>query len=98
MESILADLPGWARALFYVVLSVGGAVMFIISRNKPAAPPASALQSIGMELGNKEQMERLIKAVDAVAHAINDKKQSEMDDKLDELLEKIEHLPDNRRR
>ncbi|WP_312795530.1 hypothetical protein [Tianweitania sp.] len=99
MESLLAELPEWARNLFYIVLAVGGGVMFIYGRNRPApsASLAPGVAAIGMELGNKEQVERLIAAVNRIGDILADKKQHEMDDKLDELLEKMSHLPDQRR-
>ena len=92
MESILAELPEWARILFYAVLAVGGAIMFIHSKNRPAAAQAmtSGVASIGMELGNKEQIERLIQAVEKVAKAIHDEEQDEFKVKMEHLLEALE--------
>lgn len=98
MESLLAELPEWARGVFYIVLAVGGAILFLHSKSKSAPPALSpSMASIGMELGNKEQTERLVAAVVRIGDILADKKQHEMDDKLDELLERMSHMPDPHR-
>lgn len=91
MESFLAVLPEWARSLFYVALALGGAGMFIFSKNRPAASPplSSAVASIGMELGNKEQMKELIEAVKGIEKAIRDEKQEELTDTIQDLMEEL---------
>lgn len=60
-----------------------------------------SLQVIGADLGNREQMERLIVVVTRVAVALEtiaDRKQSEMGEKLDELLEQLSQRAPPRRR
>ncbi len=57
---------------------------------KPQPPVASpVLAGVGMELGNREQTERLIAAINRVADEIANRKTDEMTDTMNELLERL---------
>ncbi|MBP0441351.1 hypothetical protein [Tianweitania sediminis] len=71
------------------MLSIDGTVMFIHSKNRPAAPLNPAVASIAMELGNEEQVERLILAVETISAAIRDEKQGELRDRLQNPMEEL---------
>ncbi|SMD09914.1 hypothetical protein SAMN06297251_1276 [Fulvimarina manganoxydans] len=34
MESLLAELPEWARSLFYISVAIGGAILFLHGRSR----------------------------------------------------------------
>jgi len=47
------------------------------------------METIGMEFGNKLQMDQLIQAVRRVGDIMENRHQSETEDKLDELLRRV---------
>lgn len=53
------------------------------------SPTSPVITGVGLELGNREQTERLITAVNGVAAAIRDKKQDEMQETMSDLLEEL---------
>ncbi len=60
--------------------------------NKTPAKVGPVIAGIGLALGDREQSERLIEAAQRCAAALEqlaDKRQSEIDEKLQELLERI---------
>jgi len=60
----------------------------------------SVIASVGVELGNREQMERLISEVKRIADAITDKNTAGINDRLEELaaqLEAMNEVPRRRR-
>lgn len=57
---------------------------------KAANPPLDpAIKSIGMEWGNKEQMERLVEQVKRIADTLQKDEQDAMKETMDELLEEL---------
>lgn len=58
-------------------------------REKPKSPDP-IITGIGVDLGSKEQTERLIKEVGRIADALADKKQSAIEDRIDDLAKIVE--------
>ena len=85
------DATFWTNAGILVAALVSGAYAYFKQPKKPEliSPPAAVITGVGMELGSREQTERLITAVNGVAAAIRDKKQDEMQDTMDSLLEEL---------
>lgn len=54
------------------------------------------LASVGVELGNREQIERLIEAVNGVKDAILDRRQAGMEDYMKVMLSKMDRLVEDR--
>ncbi|MCK5934510.1 MAG: hypothetical protein KAG89_20345 [Fulvimarina manganoxydans] len=50
MESLLAELPEWARSLFYLSVAIGGAILFLHRRNQPAKAEGGEPTSTGLRL------------------------------------------------
>jgi hypothetical protein len=77
----------------------GGIVAGLLGylRRKPETSSGSemAVASVGMELGNKLQMDELIKAVNRVGDILENKKQAGIEKRLDELLERIDDIEDD---
>lgn len=90
-----------ASSLFeYVTLAgvfVGGILAALVGyRRRPERPAAEvAVASVGLELGNKLQMDDLIKAVNRLGDILENKKQAGMEKKLDELLERMEEIEED---
>jgi len=68
---------------------LAGAVGYF-KKQKPVGAQTAVLTGVGMELGNKEQIERLIHAVEKIAKAIHDEEQDEFKLKMEHLLEALE--------
>lgn len=50
MESLLAELPEWARSLFYISVAIGGAILFLHRRNQPAKTEGGEPAATGLRL------------------------------------------------
>lgn len=83
-------------------LAAGAAGYFgreLLGKSSPKVDPV--ITGIGLALGDKEQSERLIDELRRIAvalEALADKRQSEIDEKLEELLERIPDKSTPRRR
>jgi len=70
------------------------AIAAYYGKKVPPAPPASSpvLASVGLELGNRDQVERMIHELKRIADALqslSDHRQADMQDAMEELLEKM---------
>lgn len=71
----------------------------LIGKEPPKADPV--LTGIGLALGDKEQTERLLAVLERMANALEamaDRKQADMHDTLEELLEAVKPKPKPPRR
>ncbi len=57
---------------------------------EPGVSVPSSVASIGLELGNRHQMDLLIDQVKRIADVLENKRQSEIEDRLDHLTELTE--------
>ncbi|MBL8578072.1 MAG: hypothetical protein JNK47_12660 [Mesorhizobium sp.] len=55
-----------------------------------ASPPNPVLTGVGIELGNRQQMDQLIAGVNRIGDILENKKQSAMEGKLEDILERLE--------
>lgn len=86
-----------AAAAFFIVSMLAAAWGYL---RKPAPPQKTdpVLTGIGVELGNRVQMQELVEAVNRVADEIANKKQEEVVDKLDEALRRMDESERDRDR
>lgn len=78
-------------------IAIGGVFLAIAAyygKKVPPSPPATSpvLASVGLELGNRDQVERMIHELARIAAALEslaDHRQSDMKDAMDELLDKL---------
>lgn len=83
----------WIAAIYGGLLLLAGVGRYLTrKKDAPAKAPDSMLAAIGLEFGTREQGERLIAELKRIADTLADKKQNEMDDKLDELLERMDKM------
>ena len=78
--------------LAYIGVLIGGVLLGMRGyRTLPQAvtTPDVAMRTIGMEIGNRQQTDELIAEVRRIGDILEAKKQSETDDKLDELLRRV---------
>lgn len=68
----------------------------LVGRQPPRSDP-TVLTGIGLELGNRQQMEMLIAEVRRIGDILDNKSREEMDEKLDELLRRLD-MPEHRGR
>ncbi|MCC4296279.1 hypothetical protein [Aurantimonas coralicida] len=90
MESLIAELPDWARVLFYVILVVGGASLFLY--RKFQAPPRATAQAdphyaiMGGSLADTQSAKKMLEAIHDVRKEIKEsREQSEHD--MDRIVE-----------
>lgn len=74
-----------------LVVILGAVGQYLRSRQAPPALPP-AIASIGADLGNREQMERLIAEVKRIADVLDDKNAAGINERLDALAEHVERL------
>lgn len=76
---------------------VGGIFAALVGyRKRPERPTSDvAVASVGLELGNKLQMEDLIKAVNRVGDILENKKQAGIERKLGELLDRMNEIEED---
>lgn len=63
-----------------------------VFRKTPAPKTDPVLTGIGLALGDKEQSERMVECLDRIARALEaiaDKRQTEMQDTMEEILERL---------
>ena len=87
------ELIGTAAVGVLVILGAIG--NYLRTLKSPSSNPV--VTGIGLSFGEREQMERLIASVNRVADAIGDKNAAGINDRLEELSERIEHLSPRRR-
>lgn len=65
-------------------------------RSLNTAPPAGpVVAGVGLELGTRMQMDQLIAAVNRIGNLIEGKKQSAMEAKLEDILERLDRAERN---
>ena len=47
METLIAELPEWARTVFYLVLAIGGGGLFAYSKSRPVQESRSHVEVAG---------------------------------------------------
>jgi len=88
----------WIAAIYGGLLLLAGVGRYLTRKKEAPKPPDSMLAAIGLEFGTREQGERVIAELKRIADTLADKKQHEIDDKLDELLERMDKIkPPGRR-
>lgn len=100
MESILAELPEWARSIFYIAVAIGGSILFILRKNQPQqanrsepSPGGGGLRLDAAFLDSR-QIEKTREALDAHADAI--RRQTEaIRNHADALRDQTEATADN---
>lgn len=85
----------WTNAITLVGVFMGAATAAYVGYSKrwPAKPEAPVLTAIGVELGNREQTERLIAEVHGCRVALEvlaDRRTEEIEDIHKELLERMD--------
>lgn len=66
-------------------------------RTYRSSPPNPVIAGVGLELGNREQVERLIEQVKRIADALTDKNTADVNDRLEELAGKVDEALNRRR-
>lgn len=95
-----ANAEDWVVATAsFIGIVVASAIMYIVKKPASAIPPIkdSVMTSVGLELGNRMQVDQLIAeqkrladGVWALVHVLSDKNQAAIKDKLDDLMERLE--------
>jgi hypothetical protein len=82
----------WNNALTLAGVFIGAATAAYVGYSKkwPNKPDHPVLTSVGIELGSREQTERLIEQVKRIADVLEDKAQAKIEDKLEDLAEKVD--------
>ena len=78
-----------------------GIIMGLVGYLKKRPEHAEAnpvLASVGLELGNRMQMDELIKAVDRIGDILEDKKQAGIKEGLKEILERMDEMEEQQER
>ena len=78
-----------------------GIIMGLVGYLKKRPEPAEAnpvLASVGLELGNRMQMDELIKSVDRIGDILEDKKQAGIKEGLKEILERMDEMEEQQAR
>lgn len=73
----------------FLAAVVAGAIGYFV-RSKPAAKPDATLTGIGLELGNRAQMDQLITAINRIGDIMENKRQTRMEEMLEELADKVD--------
>jgi hypothetical protein len=77
----------------YAGVVVGGIILVLLGYKQKPKEPDSVVASVGLELGNRAQMDMLITEVKRCADSLGilaDRKQAAIEDRLDEVLERLE--------
>ena len=75
-------------AAAFIAFVLAGLWAYFRVPNRPA--PSPVLTGVGLELGSREQTERLIEQVKRIADVLEDKNQAKIEDKLEDLAEKVD--------
>ena len=78
-----------------------GIIMGLVGylKKRPDHPEANpVIASVGLELGNRMQMDELIKAVVRVGDILEDKKQAELRDGFKEILDRMDDMEEQQAR
>lgn len=80
-----------------LVVILGAIGQYLRSLRQPAKQDP-VLAGVGLELGTREQTERLIAAINRVADVLSDKNTAGINDRLEGLTEQVERLLEEDRR
>lgn len=79
------------------VIVVLGAIGQYLRTFKAKPPQDPVLAGVGIELGNREQTERVIAQLKRIADALTEKNASDISDRLEDLAEKVDEALSHRR-
>jgi len=81
----------WIAGLYGLILLLA-AVGQYLNRPKQTAKPDPVLGGVGLELGNRAQLDLLITQVKRIADIMENKRQTEMEETLEELVAKVDAM------
>lgn len=84
-----------ASGVVGIIVVVGAIGQYL--RTFKAKTPDPVLAGVGIELGNREQAERVIAQLKRIADALADKNASDISNRLEDLAEKVDEVLHNRR-
>ena len=99
MESLITELPEWARVLFYIALAVGRAGLFLYRRGQAASPSATST-TIRTMTADGEAMKILATSIEGLAFTMKEleaKMHGPARERRESAEETIEALKDHAR-
>ncbi|HEV7415556.1 MAG TPA: hypothetical protein VGN98_05330 [Tianweitania sediminis] len=92
MESFIAELPEWARVLFYVILVVGGATLFLYrkfqSEPRATAQPDPQYAIMGGSLADTQSAKRMMDAIQEVRKEVKASRE-QVEHDMDRIIEEL---------
>ena len=92
MESVIADLPEWARVLFYVVMAIGGASLFLYRKFQPEprtpTKPDPQFAIMGGTLADTQSANRMMEAIIDVRKEVKESREQAGHD-MDRIVEEL---------
>jgi len=81
----------WIAGLYGLILLLA-AVGQYLNRPKQGGKSAPVLGGVGLELGNRAQMDMLIAAINRIGDIMENKRQTEMEETLEELVTRVDAM------